>query len=96
VANHKVAVANYQGYLVVQEHLGREMKISVDGVLVLWIKLLQNNQGGYAQVIIKAFLAHLRTGVVMLTTKIKEDEKAIEVECGRIQKRSGAKQSNGC
>jgi hypothetical protein len=32
----------------------------------------------------------------MLTTKIKEDEKAIEVECGRIQKRSGAKQSNGC
>jgi hypothetical protein len=60
VADHKVAVADYQRYLGVQEHLGREMKASVDEV---WIKPLQNYRGGYSQVTIKAFLAHLRSGV---------------------------------
>ena len=83
VANHKVAVADYQRYLGVQEHLRREMKASVDDV---WIKPLQNNRGGYAQVTIKAFLEHLRSGVAKLTTKeSKAMKKAIEIEWNRTE-----------
>ena len=83
VADHKVAVADYQRYLGVQEHLRREMKASVDEV---WIRPLQNNRGGYAQVTIKAFLGHLRTGVAKLTTKeSKAMKKAIEIEWNRTE-----------
>jgi hypothetical protein len=81
VANHKVAVADYQKYPGVQEHLRREMKASVDEV---WIETLQNNRGGYAQVTIKALLAHLRVSDAKLTTKESQTMKAaIKVEWDR-------------
>ncbi len=83
MADHKVAAPDYQQYLGVQEHLRREMKASVDDV---WIKPLRNNRGGYAQVTIKAFLAHLRSGVAKLTAEeSKAMKKAIEVESNRTE-----------
>jgi hypothetical protein len=102
VAKHKVAVADYQKYLGVQEHLRREMKASVDEV---WIETLQNNRGGYAQVTIKAFLAHLRVSIAKLTTKESQmmeaaikwngTEQITSHSCGRRWKRQEAKQNVG-
>jgi hypothetical protein len=69
VADHNVAVANYQQYLGMQEHLGREMKASVDEV---WIKPLQKNRGGYAQVTIKEHLTTKESKAMKKRSKLME------------------------
>jgi hypothetical protein len=55
-----------------QEHLGREMKASVDEV---WIKPLQKNRGGYAQVTIKEHLTTKESKAMKKQSKLMESHR---------------------
>ena len=75
---HKVKQGDYQKYLGVQEHFRREMQQCMDAT---WIAPLKRPRGGFANVTIKRFLAHLRQNVAKLTNKQKSArKKEIEME----------------
>jgi hypothetical protein len=77
-AEHKQKQQDFQKYQGVSEHLRLEFQRCMDST---WIAPLKRPRGGFANVTIKAFLAHLRANVAKLTTKQKKDmKKKIEFE----------------
>jgi DNA repair exonuclease SbcCD ATPase subunit len=77
-AEHKQKQQDFQKYQGVSEHLKSEFQRCMDST---WIAPLKRPHGGFANVTIKAFLAHLRANVAKLTTKQKKDmKKKIEFE----------------